>query len=172
MHPLLQKLAGGDRRSIGHVDEVVNEVQGSPDLFDVLFEGMQHQDPVIRMRCADAVEKISADRPELLAPYRDNLLDPVARCPQQEVRWHVAQMVSRLTWTDAERGRWVNILLNYLEDNSKIVKVSAMQALVDLARRDPKLPSRLVPVLREFVESGSPAMKSRGRRLLEELGDA
>ena len=54
---LLAKLQGGDRRSIGRVDEVVREVLADPSLFRLLFEGMLHEDPLIRMRAADAPEK-------------------------------------------------------------------------------------------------------------------
>ena len=63
---VLHKLAGGDRRSVGRVGEVVQDVLADPDLFDTLFRGMVDQDPVIRMRSADAVEKITAVRPEYL----------------------------------------------------------------------------------------------------------
>ncbi len=60
MHPLLKKLQGGDRRSIGQSAQVVAEVLAEPGLFGFVFEGMLDGDPLIRMRCADAVEKITA----------------------------------------------------------------------------------------------------------------
>jgi len=40
MHPLLQKLEGGDRRSIGRADEVASDVLNDPGLFLVLVEGL------------------------------------------------------------------------------------------------------------------------------------
>ncbi len=55
MSDLLGKLQGGDRRSIGRADEVVADVLNDPALFDDLFQGMLHDDPVVRMRSADAV---------------------------------------------------------------------------------------------------------------------
>ena len=67
MNTILQQLAGGDRRSIGAVPQVVDAVLSDDRLFPTVFDGMRHADPVVRMRCADAVEKISARRPELLA---------------------------------------------------------------------------------------------------------
>ena len=57
MDDLVARLQGGDRRSIGRVDEVVREVLADPSLFGRLFEGMLHEDPLIRMRAADAAEK-------------------------------------------------------------------------------------------------------------------
>lgn len=87
MHPLLKKFQGGDRRSIGKSPEVVDELLVDPKLFNVVFDGMLSENPVIRMRCADAAEKITSLRPDLLQPQKRKLLREVARIPQQEVRW-------------------------------------------------------------------------------------
>ena len=57
---ILEKLKGGDRRSIGRANEVVADVLRDPTLFDALFNGMLNDDPIVRMRSADAVEKITA----------------------------------------------------------------------------------------------------------------
>ena len=70
MHQLLRKLTGGDRRSIGNVESVIHAVGKKPALFDVLFGGLSVDDPLVRMRAADAVEKISADQPDLLQPFK------------------------------------------------------------------------------------------------------
>jgi hypothetical protein len=63
----------------------------------------------------------------------------------------------------------VAILLDYLNDKSKIVKTFSMQALADLAEEDTHLRDRLIPLLEGLTETGSPAMRSRGRRLLANL---
>ena len=53
----------------------------------------------LRMRAADAAEKITCRRPDLLVACKQRLLDEIAAVPQQEVRWHVAQMLPRLALT-------------------------------------------------------------------------
>jgi hypothetical protein len=169
MKDILRKLEGGDRRSIGQVDEVVEQVLEDSSLFDVLFNGLLSDDPVVRMRSADAIEKISTQRPYLLQAYKSKLLQEVARSEQQEVRWHVAQMLPRLDMNQEELETTVEILLHYLDDESKIVKTFSMQALAELARTDASLRVWVVPLLEELAETGSPAMKSRGRRLLHML---
>jgi hypothetical protein len=169
MEDILRKLEGGDRRSIGRVDEVVAQVLGDPSLFAALFSGMLGEDPVVRMRSADAVEKISAQRPHLLQAHRSKLLQEVARIEQQEVRWHVAQMLPRLELTEEEQETAVDILLRYLDDDSKIVKTFSMQALADFAQTDASLRPQVIPLLEELTKTGSPAMKSRGRKLLQML---
>lgn len=166
---ILQKLTGGDLRSIGASEEVAAEVLANPAIFPELFNGMIHVDPLIRMRAADAVEKITREHPEYLQPYKDKLIREVARVEQQEVRWHIAQLFSRLDLTAEERCTVMNILLEYLNDKSRIVKTFAMQALADLAKQDETLRLEIINLLEKLTLTGSPAMQSRGRNLLKRL---
>jgi HEAT repeat protein len=169
MDQILEKLRGGDRRSIGRSNEVVADVLKDPSLFETIFNGMLHEDPIIRMRAADAIEKITAKHPEYLLLYKQKLIQTVAKSTQQEVRWHVAQMLPRLPLTDEERANAVEILLDYLNDKSNIVKTFAMQALTDFAMRDANLRPQVILLLEDLTGAGSPAMKSRGRKLLATL---
>ena len=167
--PLLVKLSGADRRSIGRSEAVVADVLAQPELFDVAFEGMLHPNPVIRMRAADAVEKITAQRPDLLRPYKKKLITQIAKVDQPEVRWHAAQMFSRLSLTRKERRTVVGILNTYLNDPSRIVRTFAMQALADIAEQDSELRPAIVKQIETLAHTGSPAMQSRGRKLLTKL---
>lgn len=63
MHPLLSSLSGGDRRSIGESNRAVSTVLESPELISVLFQGVETDDPVLRMRCTDAIEKVTTTHP-------------------------------------------------------------------------------------------------------------
>jgi HEAT repeat protein len=169
MSSIVGKLRGGDRRSIGLSDEVAGEISQSPELFSQVFHALLQQDPVVRMRAADAIEKATVIRPELLQPYKRRLLKDVAAIDQKEVRWHVALMLPRLQLTDKEREWAVSILFDYLEDSSSIVRTFAMQGLADLALLEPRLRARVLPILEFLTTSGSPAMRSRGRKLLKKL---
>ena len=63
----------------------------------------------------------------------------------------------------------VALLWSYLDDKSRIVRTFAMQALADFAERNADLRPRVIEVLEEQVRTGSPAIKSRGRKLLRDL---
>ena len=169
MHTLLKMLQGGDRRSIGKVDEVVNQVLGSAVLFEELINGLLVDDPLIRMRSADAVEKITRVKPEWLKPYKKILIQLADNSNQQEVRWHMAQILPRLRLDPGEKKAIVDILYSYLNDKSKIVVTFALQALTDFAVDDKNLKSRVIGVLEEFTKTGSPAIKNRSRKLLQKL---
>jgi len=169
VNQLLDKLTGGDRRSIGRVGEVVAAVSNDPTLFEDLVQGLLADDPLIRMRAADAVEKISVQHPEYVQPYKEMLINHIAKSTQQEVRWHIAQLFPRLRATQAERSTMVAVLWDYLDDKSVIVQVCAMQALVDFAATDPRIRVAVRKAVEERTRTGSPALRSRGKRLLQKL---
>jgi len=124
MGKTLQKLKGGDLRSIGRVEEVVQDILNNPALFREVFDGMLSEDPRVRMRSADALEKVSSRHPKYLQPFKSRLICEISQIEQQEVRWHVAQMFSYLEVSMQERVKIVRILLFYLDaDRSRIVKV-------------------------------------------------
>lgn len=166
---VLQKLEGGDRRSIGRANEVVADVLRDPALFEVVFSGMSSDDPIVRMRAADAIEKVTAERPQYLQPYKAELIERIAGIEQQEVRWHVAQMLPRLDLNREEIARAVEILRGYLQDESKIVQAMSMQALADLAERDVTHLPEVIDLLETQMQTDSPAVRSRGRKLLAKL---
>jgi hypothetical protein len=166
MIELLRQLSGGDRRSVRGVANAVKQVTANPALFAALFSGMRDPNPLIRMRSADAVEKISAVHPEYLAPYKKRILELAAVAEQQEVRWHLAQLISRLALSARERRQVLKIMDAYLTDESRIVKTFAMQTLADIAAQDGALRTSIVAKLKNLTRTGSPAMKSRGRKLL------
>src|ERR1039457_250010 len=158
---ILKNLSGGDRRSIGKADRVVEQILKTPALLRDVVRGFTHDDPVIRMRCADVAEKVSAARPEWLRRHKQALLSFASTVQEKEVRWHMAQMIPRLELSPSERRRAVALLFKYLEDGSQIVKTFSMQALFDRSGTDAKLRARLIPVLHGAVENGSPAVRSR-----------
>jgi HEAT repeat protein len=169
---ILAKLKGGDRRSIGKADEVARAVAKNPKLFAELISGFLDPDPLIRMRSADAVEKITRDHPELLGPWKRLILDSASTMQSKELRWHAAQLLPRLSLTPAEQTEALAILHNYLNDKSSIVKTFGMQALVDIATHpsaNDDLRAEITPLIERLTRTGTPAMKARGRKLLKVL---
>ncbi len=166
---ILSKLKGGDRRSIGNVNTVVAAVKKKPDLFKDLVSGLFDSDPIVRMRAADAMEKISGDVPQWLQPFKKKLIDLAQQTHQQELRWHLAQMMTRLKLSAQETKTVTHILYDYLIDDSKIVVTFAMQALADLAIKNETVSIRVLNAIEKLTQTGSPAIKARGKKLLPKL---
>ena len=163
-------LEGSDQRSIGRANEVARLVLKESRRFRELIKCLWDENPVVRMRAADAAEKVSAQKPRLLDRYKTELLGLLAEAEQIELRWHLAAMIPRLCLTARERQRAAATLHRYLEDRSSIVKTFALQGLTDLVQAEPGFRTRVVEILREAARKGTPAMKARSRKLLIQLG--
>ncbi|XCA84274.1 hypothetical protein ABKJ26_04030 [Exiguobacterium mexicanum] len=163
-------LSGGDLRSIGHVDAVVAYVGNDPDRFSELMTGLTDDRPVVRMRSADAIEKVTRRHPKLLQAHQASLSQQLHRAIQQEVRWHLAQLMPRLTWTEDEAADIVQMLTDWIDtETSNIVIVNSLQAIFDLSAMHPRFRDELKVLLETQHETGSPAVKSRSKKLLQKL---
>jgi HEAT repeat protein len=144
-------------------------VSKAPELFPELIAGLWSESPLVRMRAADASEKVTRNRRELLQPYKVELLGLMVETEQQELRWHLAAMVPRLLLSTKELKLATSLLVGYLEDRSSVVKTFALQGLADLAQEDPSMQAGVIEILRQATRAGTPAMKARGRKLLLRL---
>lgn len=170
MSRMLDKLSKGDLRSIGKADEVLWEILNEPALFGEVFYGMKHQDPVVRMRSADVIEKVSKLHPEYLNPYKNQLIGEIAEIEQQQVRWHVALLFTYLELTESETAAVVKMLLTWLEiSRSRIVKVNCLQALTQISLTEKKYRKKVLAILDAVMDTGSPAMVARAGKLIGEL---
>jgi hypothetical protein len=164
-------LEGGDLRSIGKANQIAKLVLSEPKRFAELLKCLWDDDAIVRMRAADAAEKVTVTRPELLNPHKPELLGLLAEAEQIELRWHLALMVPRLVLTSLERQRAAASLQRYLEDRSSIVKTFALQSLADLAWQDARLRELAKDAIEESLRSGTAAMKARARKLMKDLKD-
>ncbi len=162
-------LEGADRRSIGRANEVARLVLKQPHRFRELIACLWNENPVVRMRAADAAEKVSAKKPRLLDRHKPELLGLLVEAEQIELRWHLAAMIPRLRLTPAEHQRAVAALHQYLNDRSSIVKTFALQGLADLAQDDAALRGSVKQLLEDAVQSGTPTMRARARKLLKKI---
>jgi hypothetical protein len=131
-----QALKVGDRRSIGRSNQVVSIMRRQPVLFPALIDGLHHDDELVRMRAA---EKLTITSPQWLRPFKRRLISLARRVEQQELRWHLAQMLPRLELSRQDRMVVASILRGYPKDNSRIVKTFGMQGLADLAAQESPL---------------------------------
>ena len=166
---ILEMLRGGDRRSIGRSEEVAQIVSKNLGLFPRLMGGLWSEDELVRMRAADAAEKVSRTESQLLQAYKKELLGLMAETEMQEVRWHLAAMVPRLKLNANERQSARERLREYLQDKSSIVKTFALEGLVELAGEDEEARLEVTEILREATRTGTAAMKARSRKLLAKM---
>lgn len=170
---LLEKLTGGDLRSTGKSNLVVNLVLKNNDLLPELIKGLFCDEPLIRMRSADALEKICQADPSLLLPHKKVLLTKALSINQQEVKWHIAQILGVISLTKKERTQAIPTLTQWIKktEKSKIVRVSALQTLTNFIITDPSLKPVLLPQIKGELKNSVGAIASRGKKILKQLKD-
>ncbi len=97
---------------------------------------------------------------------RGCFLGPVAAIDQQEVKWHLLQILPRLELSDPELVTAAAIACSALRHESRIVQAEALSALFSLARAEPKLLERARQAAAAGVGSDSPAVRPCARKLL------
>ena len=163
-------LSGGDLRSIGAADDDARAAMADPAQLQKLVQGLEAADPVLRMRCADALEKATRKRPCALQPHADLLLRLLDPAQPREVLWHVVQMAPRVRWAPGRLPQVFSALERCLASASSIVRANCMEALADHTAQAPARAGEVRHLLEGLTRTGTPAMKARGTRLLRRLG--
>jgi HEAT repeat protein len=161
-----QLLDGGDRRSIGGVRRLVARVRRNPALLPDVVAALSSPRPLVAMRAADALEKISHYAADRLEPYRRRLLRVTIQSADPIVRWNLIQLLPRLACGRLATRRLARRLeLWYLMDASAIVRASALEAIVTLGERDEGVQALAHRMLGVAMSSPSAAVRARARRL-------
>jgi len=173
MNTFIEVLSGGDLRSIGGVNAIAKQVQ-SQHRFDELFELLFHNDRLIVMRAADAVEKITKNKPEYLNSHKKSLLRLLKDAKDKELKWHLALLASRLKLTKSELGKAWEILSNWALDSneSRIVRVNSIQALFDLSQQAPELMGDFELTITQLEREEIPSLKARIRKLIKHSAES
>lgn len=160
-------LSGGNPRSLGRTDEVVECVTGDRNRLDDLFDCVFDIDETVRMRAGDALEKVCREHLDWLQPYTDRILTEVAAIPQPSVQWHVVQMIGELPLNDAQRAQAVKILKHNLESASDwIVLNDSLEVFARFVRADPSLQPYFMALLRKHAQDPRKSVANRATKLL------
>jgi hypothetical protein len=164
-----EMLAPGKRLDRGCACEVAALILKNPRKTGEVVECLWDEDAGVANRAADALERASGRRPEILGRWKEALLDRMLDAGENKLRWNLALMMTRTLLTEAETIRAAMVLRSWLDDKSSIVKTSAMHGLAGLTRWDPSMLPEVLDMLRVLSRSGTPAMRARGRILLKRM---
>jgi len=106
--------------------------------------------------CADAMKRVSAQKPAVLAPYIGVLVEYINyRAPR--VKWGVSEAVGNLAgkYPDRAAGAVPSLLLNAVESkvNTTVVRWCAAYALSEIAKHCKKARKELVPEIMRIAEN-------------------
>jgi hypothetical protein len=135
------------------------------ELVDLLRDG----DKAVVERAARTLKKIAERDGAALFAWRKKLLQEAFRAGDVRVQWNLTIVLGKLPLKGRDRALAIDLMFERLRDESGLNRTFALQALMDLSAKDEGLRSRLVPILREFLEQGTAAMKARARRLFKSM---
>jgi hypothetical protein len=162
-----QMLAPGKKLDIGRVWEVVELVEGRPGKLAQLIECLWDEDAAVSNRAADALERLTRERPGRAQRWKEPLLGLLSEASEKKLRWNLSLVIPRLELSVPECRRASAVFRTFLDDPSSIVKTAALHGMADLSRQDPESLADVVDLLRIAGRSGTPAMRARSRILLK-----
>lgn len=159
-------LKEGDLRTVGRVKELVAEIKDQ-QAFDELFKGLYSDDRKVRMRAADAIEKITLQDKSFLISHKKDILQFFNTVKEKEFKWHLALLVARLSLTKKETGYVWEKLSNWATDSkeSKIVRVNSLQALYEILQSNKELKLDFDWITKEIETEKIPSLQARIRIL-------
>jgi hypothetical protein len=127
---------------------------------------LRDRDKAVVERAARTLKKIAERDGAALFAWRKKLIAEAFRAADVRVQWNLTIVVGKLPLKGADKALAVEMMYERLRDKSGLNRTMAMQGLMDLSEGDAALRVRVMPVVREFLESGTPAMRARARKLL------
>jgi hypothetical protein len=162
---------GGKSNSLGRVNEIIEFVFNDKSRLDELYDCLFDEDAWIRMRAADALEKICRVHPDWLLPYVDRFSADLTSSSQPSIQWHLAQIYNQVDLTDGQKRfaiGWLKQLLSTPEVDW-IVAANAMATLVQFTRDGSFSAAEMVSLLKIQQQHKSNAIIKRANKLLTEL---
>jgi len=162
----IHELLGNDLRSLGKSSSVLTAVNDQ-ESFDELFELIFHHERPLVMRSVDAVEKITSKHPEYLNPHKRQLLNILKSADHKELKWHIAQLITRIELNKKELENVWHILVYWAlnKNESKIVRVNSLQGLFDLSIQHAELRKDFAGVIKRMERELIPSIQARVRKL-------
>lgn len=122
---------GGKTNSLGRVDEVIAIVLRDKTRMEELYACLFDENAWVRMRAADAIEKICREYPDWLIPYIDRFQRELAQSLQPSIQWHLAQIYRQVNLLPVQKQAaiaWLQKVLSTKEVDW-IVSANAMETL-------------------------------------------
>jgi hypothetical protein len=170
MNSLGERL-GQNAWGLARARSIAAEIGGNRREVRALVGLLFGDDVEIRKRAADVARRMTEKDGTLLEPYADELAGLLESLPANEsrTRWHLALVVPRVAHTQAQRLRAARTMWLLTEDESNVVRCSAVEGLGMLALQEASLRDEAEEMIAEFLREGTLAMKSRARHARQKL---
>jgi hypothetical protein len=165
-----ETLSGGTRTSVGEADKVISQLLKNATKLNEIYGLFLDEDPVVAMRASYVAMKVAEQSPQSVNPFTKDVLKNLDLYVQQEVRWHIPQLLVHMELSNAQRRRAYEVVMSWAEtDKSKIVGYYGFQAAADFAELDEQLLQDFIPRIRKANKSGAKSIQNRCKKIAKQL---
>ena len=165
-----EQLSGGTRTSVGEANEVIQKLLEDPSSLSEIYGLFLDEDPVVAMRASYVAMRVAEQNPGSVKTFANELLKNLDRYKQQELRWHVPQLLVHLDLTKTQRRRAYDVVMEWAEtDKSKIVGYYSFQAAADFAEMDQDLLQDFIPRIKAANKTGAKSIQNRCKKIAKQL---
>ena len=130
------------------------EIGTSKAAVGVLVRELFGEDVEVRKRAADVARRITDSDGRLFEPYADELAGLLETLPVSEnrTRWHLGLVVPRVAHTQVQRLRAARTMGLLAQDESNVVRCSAVEGLGLLAMQEALLRDEAEEMVAKFLQ--------------------
>jgi hypothetical protein len=164
----LRRQLRGARWGLPLARMIAEEVGGSRAAVGALVRELFGEDVEVRKRASDVARRVTERDGRLLERYADELAGLLETLPVEEsrTRWHLGMVVPRVAHTRMQRLRAARTMSLLAEDESNVVRCSAVEGLGLLALQEASLRDEAEEMVERFLREGTLAMKCRARAVM------
>ena len=159
-------LTGDDLRSLGKSSEIISLINDQ-NSFDKLFTYLYYNDRAIVMKTIDLIEKITLEHKEYLQKHKLEIFNMSNDAKNIELKWHLAQLIVRINYTNNEIKIVWKILEKWILDTkeSKIVRVNSLQSLYEIVKDNNEYQNNLMKIVKIIREENISSINARIKKL-------
>jgi len=132
---------------------LTEKIAGNTELFPEVIELLKVGSKVEKGTCADILKHVSAAKPELLAPFIDDLI-PYINYDLPRVKWGVPEALANVSAKyPVEAAKAIPKLLLNTGDESTVVRWCAAFAITEIAKNSPSEQKMLVPKMQQLAQA-------------------
>jgi hypothetical protein len=165
-----EQLSGGTRTSVGEAEGVIQKLFNDSSNLSEIYGLFLDEDPVVAMRASYVAMRVAEQSPNTVKTFANEILKNLELYRQQEVRWHVPQLLVHLDLTRSQRRRAYDVVMEWAEtDKSKIVGYYGFQACADFAEMDEDLLQDFIPRIKAANKTGAKSIQNRCKKIAKQL---
>ena len=148
----IKQLLQSKRKPKEKVTLLIENIKSNKVLLGELMEVFKTGSDVEKGACAEVMQQVSKDHPEIVFPYLDILIEYI-NYQAPRVKWGVPESIGNLAQQyPAEAAKAIPNLLQNTKEESTVVRWCAAFALAEIAKYNIEAQNDLVPLFKKFIQ--------------------